>query len=118
MTSDGLRHDVRSSLRWPFLFVHRKGGGPNGTVVKAAARMVHERRMRYTCRVTIIDWNGADLPAELRTLPAGKYVLQRADEMLTADEEQGVIAALESVRAGKGVPHDAARERLLQHVRR
>jgi hypothetical protein len=73
---------------------------------------------RYTSRVTIIDWNGADLPAELRNLPAGKYILQRADETLTLDEEQGVVAALESLRAGKGASHDAVRERLLQHVRR
>jgi hypothetical protein len=64
--------------------------------------------------VTIVDWNGADLPAELSKLPAGKYVLQRADETLTPDEDQGLVAALESLRSGKGVPHDAARERLLR----
>jgi hypothetical protein len=73
---------------------------------------------RYTSIVTIIDWNGADLPAELRSLPAGKYVIQRADDALTADEEQGLVAALESLRAGKGVPHDEAREHLLQRTRR
>jgi hypothetical protein len=38
--------------------------------------------------VTIIDWNGADLPAELRNLPAGRYVIQPADEALTPDAEQ------------------------------
>ena len=68
--------------------------------------------------MTIIDWNGADLPAELRGLPAGKYVIQRADDALTDDEEQGLIAALESLRAGKGIPHDEARARLLQRARR
>jgi hypothetical protein len=73
---------------------------------------------RYTSVVIIIDWNGADIPAELRSLPAGKYVIQRADDALTPDEEQGLIAALESLRAGKGVPHDEARERLLQRARR
>jgi hypothetical protein len=68
--------------------------------------------------VTIIEWNGADVPAALRNLPAGTYVIQRADDALTPDEEQGLITALESLRAGQGVPHDVARERLLQRARR
>jgi hypothetical protein len=75
-------------------------------------------RARYTDVVTIIDWNGADVPEELKNLPAGKYVVQRADETLTADEEAGLIAALESIRMGKGVPHEEARERLLSRARR
>ena len=80
--------------------------------------MVRRHFARYTFLVTIIDWTGADIPAELRSLPAGKYVIQRADDVLTPDEEQGLVSALESLRAGKGVPHDEARERLLQRVRR
>lgn len=68
--------------------------------------------------VTIIDWNGADIPAELRDLPAGKYVIQRADDTLTPEEEQGLITALDSLRAGKGVSHDDARDRLLRRARR
>lgn len=68
--------------------------------------------------MTIIDWNGADLPEELRNLPAGKYVVQRADTPLTIEEEEGLLAALESVRAGKGVAHEDARERLLTRARR
>jgi hypothetical protein len=73
---------------------------------------------RYIAFVTIIDWNGADLPVELSRLPAGKYVIQRADDVLTADEEQGLVVALDSLRAGKGVGHEAARDRLLQRARR
>jgi hypothetical protein len=73
---------------------------------------------RYRCVVTIIDWNGADLPAELRALPAGKYVLQSAEDSLTPEEEQGLLAALDSLRAGAGVPHDEARERLLRRAGR
>jgi hypothetical protein len=68
--------------------------------------------------VTIIDWNGSDLPAQLRELPAGRYLLQRADETLTSEEEIGLVAAIESVRAGNTVPHEVARARLLRHVRR
>jgi hypothetical protein len=68
--------------------------------------------------VTIIDWNGADLPDELRALPAGRYVVQPADVSLAPDEEEGLIAALESLRAGKGVPHDVARDRILRSLDR
>ena len=68
--------------------------------------------------VTIIEWNGADVPAELRRLPAGTYVIQPADAALTPEEDEGLTTALESLRSGRGVPHDAARERLLQRVRR
>lgn len=79
--------------------------------------MVRPLDTRYTCVVTIIDWNGADLPKELRSLPAGKYVLERADDSLTPDEEEGLILALESLRSGKGVSHEEARERLLRRAR-
>jgi hypothetical protein len=72
---------------------------------------------RYTCLVTIIDWNGTDLPKELRSLPAGKYVVERVDDSLTSDEEEGLIQALDSLRAGKGVSHEEARERLLRRAR-
>ena len=73
---------------------------------------------RYTTCVTIIDWNGADIPEGLRELPAGKYVIHRADEALTPEEERGIIAALEALGAGKGVPHEEARKRLLQSAQR
>jgi hypothetical protein len=68
--------------------------------------------------VTSIDWNGANLPAELRGLPAGNDVMQRADDALIPNEEQGLITALDSLHAGEGVPHEAAREHLLQRTRR
>jgi len=75
--------------------------------------------MRYAfLLMTIIEGNGADVPTELRKLPAGSYVIQRADDALTPDEEQELIAALDSLRAGNGVPHDAVRDRLLQRAQR
>jgi len=80
--------------------------------------MVLPSGARYTHLVTIIDWNGADLPEALRELPAGKYVVQRADVVLSEEEEAGLVAALESLRAGKGVPHDEARERLIRRAQR
>lgn len=65
---------------------------------------------RYAGVVTIIHWNGTDLPEELRSLPAGKYVVERADDSLTPDEEEGLIQALDSLRAGKGISHEETRE--------
>jgi hypothetical protein len=52
----------------------------------------------------VVHWNGHDLPEELTELPAGRYVLEPVDELpeLTPDEEDGLIAALASLRAGKG----------------
>lgn len=80
--------------------------------------MVRGTVTRYTPRVTIIDWNEADLPEQLRALPAGKYVIERADVALTPEEELGLIKALESVQAGNAVSHETARERVRQTVRR
>ena len=52
----------------------------------------------------VVHWNGHDLPEELSELPAGRYVLEPVDDVpeLTPDEEDGLIAALVSLRAGKG----------------
>jgi hypothetical protein len=67
----------------------------------------------------VLDWNGQDLPdevreqmpAELRELPRGRYVLEPVDQVpeLTDEEEAGIQAAIESVRSGKGVPLEAAK---------
>lgn len=62
--------------------------------------------------MTIIDWNGADIPEELRKLPAGKYVVASVTEVLSSDEEDGLIAALESLRVGRSFSHEEVREDL------
>ena len=69
--------------------------------------------------VTIIHWNGRDLPAELRALPAGDYAIQGAEELLglSPEEEEGVRTAMQSVDAGRGVAHEEVRARVLRHVR-
>ena len=68
--------------------------------------------------MAIINWNGSDLPEALRRLPAGRYVVERLDESLalTPDEEEGLIQALESLRAGRGVEHEQVRARILKRV--
>ena len=64
-------------------------------------------------RARIVTWNGKDLPAELRDLPAGRYVVEAVEEeapTLTPDEEAGIEAALESYRQGRVVDAKRARE--------
>jgi len=61
----------------------------------------------------IVTWNGKDVPAELRELPAGRYVVEPIDEAapaLSADEEAGIEAALESYREGRVVDEKRARQ--------
>jgi hypothetical protein len=70
----------------------------------------------------VFDWNGEkipddvreQMPAELRSLPRGRYVLEPVDDVpeLTDEEEAGIHAAIESVRAGKGVSVEAAKARI------
>jgi hypothetical protein len=70
----------------------------------------------------VLNWNGDEIPeqvrqqmpAELQRLPPGRYVLDAIDEVpeLTAEEETGIHAAMESVRQGKGVSLDAAKSRI------
>jgi hypothetical protein len=55
--------------------------------------------------MAIIDWNGSDLPDALRPLPAGRYSVEPLDEIasLSPEEEEGLIQALDSLRAGRGL---------------
>jgi hypothetical protein len=67
--------------------------------------------MPRTARV--VTWNGKDVPAELRELPAGRYVVEAIDDdapALSADEEAGIEAALESYRQGRVVDTKRARQ--------
>jgi hypothetical protein len=61
----------------------------------------------------ILTWNGKDVPAELRQLPAGRYVVEAVDEeapALSPEEEAGIEAALDSYRQGRVVDAERARE--------
>jgi hypothetical protein len=62
----------------------------------------------------VFDWNGEDVPEELKELPAGRYVLESIDEAppLTAAEEQGLFEAMRSIDEGRGVDADTARGKL------
>ena len=64
-------------------------------------------------KTRIVNWNGKDLPAELRELPAGRYVLAAVDDesvALSPAEDAGLEAALESYRQGRVVDAKRARE--------
>ena len=79
-------------------------------------------RARMTCMSIILNWNGEEIPeqvrkqmpAELQRLPPGRYVLDAIDEVpeLTAEEEAGIHAAMESVRQGKVVSLEVAKARI------
>jgi hypothetical protein len=61
----------------------------------------------------IVNWNGKDLPTELRELPAGRYVIEAVDDeapVLSPADEAGIEAALESYRQGRVVDAKRARE--------
>ena len=68
----------------------------------------------------LLDWNGADLPDELRRLPAGRYVIASIEEAteLSEEEEDGVLRALESVRAGEKLDMVEVRARVRSAVQR
>lgn len=64
-------------------------------------------------RVRIVTWNGKDLPPEFGELPPSRYVVEAVEDeapTLTAEEEVGIEAALESYRRGRVVDAKRARE--------
>lgn len=65
------------------------------------------------CRPRVLTWNGKDVPAELRDLRAGRYVVEPMDEeapALSPDEEAGIEVTLESYRQGRIVDAKRARK--------
>ena len=53
----------------------------------------------------VLHWNGAELPAELASLPPGRYVVApvQSATALSEDEEAGLLHALGSLNGGEGV---------------
>jgi hypothetical protein len=69
------------------------------------------RKGRYTLPMAVIvNWNGVDVPAELKALKKGRYVLVPIDEPpeLTEEQEAGLEAAMASIREGHGLSRDEA----------
>ena len=67
-----------------------------------------------------LNWNGKDLPDELRELPAGRYVVESLDDLseLTHDEQEGLRQALASLRAGEGRTVEQVRHTIDATLRR
>lgn len=68
----------------------------------------------------ILHWNGTDLPAELRDLPSGSYVVEPVDAgpALTREEEDGLRQAMASLDAGKGRSMEQVRQTIDAILRR
>ena len=54
----------------------------------------------------VLNWNGKDVPAELRKLTPGLYSVEKVDKApkLTAAQEAGLIVALKQLERGEGIP--------------
>ena len=88
---------------------------------RAGESFAAQRTARYDPGVRIVlDWNGIDVPEELRRLPKGRYEIVGVDEApeLTDEEDAGLEAALSSVRDGRAVPIDDARRRVAERLTR
>jgi hypothetical protein len=61
---------------------------------------------------TVLNWNGEQLPDELRKLPRGRYVIEAIDEVptLTDEQEDGIVAAADSIEQGRGVSLENAKQ--------
>jgi hypothetical protein len=68
----------------------------------------------------VLNWDGKELPEELRELPKGRYVIAPVDAVpaLTTEEEQGLEDALDALDRGEGVDLDEVRAELDELVRR
>ena len=61
----------------------------------------------------VIDWDGSHLPEALLELPPGRYAVEPIDDLppLTPEEDAGLLAALDQLDAGRGIPlADVVRE--------
>jgi predicted transcriptional regulator len=55
-----------------------------------------------------VNWNGRDLPPELRELPAGRYVVEPIDltRDLSPEEEAGLEAGIDEIERGETASAD------------
>jgi hypothetical protein len=64
----------------------------------------------------MIEWDGKNIPADLRQLPPGRYLVGPAyelwDEELTPEEDAGIRAALDDLDAGHEIPYEEAMREL------
>ena len=91
------------------------------TTPRDACRLAAPNTVGYDHPMAVVvNWNGVDVPEELRELPEGRYVIVAVDEAaeLSAEQEAGLESALASVRAGHAVSLDEARKRVRSRLAR
>jgi len=68
----------------------------------------------------LLNWDGKELPEELRKLPSGRYVVESVDRVLdlTPEEDAGLEEAGRCLDAGKGLDLDEVKKRLEGILRR
>jgi hypothetical protein len=68
----------------------------------------------------VLNFDGKQLPEEMRSLPSGRYVLQSVDEVptLTAEEEVGLEEAARSLDKGEGLTPGELRIEIEGTIRR
>lgn len=61
-------------------------------------------------RLRVVNWNGKDVPPELRELPAGRYlVVEYVPADLSPEEEAGIDAGLDEIDRGEAVSWEDVR---------
>jgi hypothetical protein len=66
-------------------------------------------------QATIIEWDGTNIPEELRQLPPGRYylgVMADDDDEMSEEEEVAVMEGLADLDAGRVVPYETAMREL------
>jgi hypothetical protein len=65
--------------------------------------------------MTTVDWNGDDLPEELKKLPPGRYVVYPAEAVteLPPSDDEALRQALDAAAAGRWSSEAEATARLL-----
>lgn len=68
--------------------------------------------------IRVIEWDGTGVPAALRDLPPGRYVVEPLDDVapLTAEEDAGIAAALDALDRGQGEPLDQVLTRVRSQI--
>jgi hypothetical protein len=64
----------------------------------------------------MIEWDGENVPRELRELPPGRYLVGPAYDIWDEDdltpEEAGIQLASDQIEAGEGIPFEEAMRQL------
>jgi hypothetical protein len=68
----------------------------------------------------VVNWDGSEVPEELRNLPAGRYIVTPVDEVaeLTPEEDAGLEGAITSLDEGRGLDHAEVMDRVSKTLSR